>query len=184
LQKKKSLTGELWIITGEIGAGKTTLCVNLVESFRQLGWQISGVQSPAIFEDGIKTGIAVVNLATEEKRKLATHEFKPEGSEKDPLHWRFDPEVLHWGNQVLENAVPTELLVVDEIGILELVRGEGWKQALTAINSKHYYLAILIMRPKLMEKALRLWPWGKIIQIENVDQVQEISESLLKEFIH
>lgn len=184
MPKEKTFTGELWIITGEIGAGKTTLCASLVEYFRQLGWRISGLQSPAIFEDGIKNGIDVVNLSSGEKRILATHEFKPEGSEKDPLHWRFDPDVLEWGNQVLENAVPTELLVVDEIGILELLRGEGWTHALRAINSKQYDLAILIMRPKLLEKAASLWPWGKVIRIEQVDQVQEISKNLMEEFIH
>ncbi len=112
--------GHLWIITGEIGAGKTVLCASLIEAFEDLGWQISGLRSPAIFENGEKTGIAVENLATGEIRKLAVSDYKPEGLDGEPLHWTFDKEVLAWGNQILLDSIPTELLVVDEIGPLEM----------------------------------------------------------------
>ena len=61
--------GKLWIISGEIGSGKTVLCGKLITSFNMLGWQISGLRSPAIFENGQKTGIAVENLKTREVRK-------------------------------------------------------------------------------------------------------------------
>lgn len=173
---------KLWIISGEIGSGKTILCGELIKKFSSLGWQISGLRSPAIFENGEKTGIAVENLATGEVRKLAVSDYKPEGLEGEPLHWTFDEQVLAWGNQVFLDSVPTELLVVDEIGPLELIRGEGWTNAIKAIESKKYDLAIIIMRPKLLNKALSLWPWGNTIRIENVNQVQEILERLIKEF--
>ena len=35
--------------------------------------------------------VITVNLATQEKRKLAINAYMPEGSEMEPLHWRFDP---------------------------------------------------------------------------------------------
>ena len=173
---------KLGIISGEISSGKTILCRELIKNFSSLGWQISGLRSPAIFENGEKTGIAVENLATGEVRKLAVSDYKPEGLEGEPLHWTFDEQVLAWGNQVFLDSVPTELLVVDEIGPLELIRGEGWTNAIKAIESKKYDLAIIIMRPKLLNKALSLWPWGNTIRIENVNQVQEILERLIKEF--
>jgi len=179
----RDFKGNLWIISGEIGAGKTVLCTSLIKTFEDLGWQISGLRSPAIMEAGKKIGIAVENLSTKEMRRLAVHDYKPDSLEVDSIHWTFDPQVLAWGNQVFAQAVPTELLVVDEIGPLELIRGEGWTNAIKAIETKKYNLAILIMRPKLLEKALSLWPWGETIQVKNVDQVQEISERLMEEFI-
>jgi nucleoside-triphosphatase THEP1 len=175
--------GHLWIITGEIGAGKTVLCTSLIKAFEDLGWQISGLRSPAIFENGEKTGIAVENLATGEIRKLAVSDYKPEDLEGEPLHWTFDVQVLAWGNQVFLDSIPTELLVVDEIGPLELIRGEGWINAIKALDSKQYNLALLTMRPKLLEKALSLWPWGEVIKVESVDQVKEILERLMEKFI-
>jgi nucleoside-triphosphatase len=145
----RNFEGYLWIISGEIGAGKTVLCASLIKAFEDLGWHISGLRSPAIMEEGKKTGIAVENLATNEMRRLAVHDYIPDGLEDDPVHWTFDPQVLAWGDQVFANAVPTDLLVVDEIGPLEMKREQGWVNALRALDSRQYRQAILVMRPKL-----------------------------------
>ncbi|MBW6472157.1 MAG: hypothetical protein K0B14_03445, partial [Anaerolineaceae bacterium] len=140
----RNFKGNLWIISGEIGAGKTVLCASLIKAFEELGWQISGLRSPAIMEAGKKIGIAVENLSTKEMRLLAVHDYKPDGLEDDPLHWTFDLQVLAWGNQVFAHAVPTDLLVVDEIGPLEMKRDQGWVNALRALDSRQYRQAILV----------------------------------------
>ncbi len=41
----------------------------------------------------------------------------------------FDPAVLAWGNQVLRDSIPTDLLIVDEIGPLEFNQAIGWVSA-------------------------------------------------------
>ena len=71
---------------------------------------------------------------------------------------------------------------MDEIGPLELIRGEGWTNAVHALGSRQYDLAILVMRPKLLETALKLWPWGETITIENVILVPEITNQLMNSF--
>lgn len=174
------LEGKLWIITGEIGAGKTTLCAHLLRAFDTLGWQITGVRSPAIMEAGQKTGIAVENLATHENHKLAVHETKPQGMEDEPIHWTFDTQVLAWGNQVFKHVVPTDLLMVDEIGPLEMKRGEGWVNALPALDSRQYRQAILVMRPKLLSLAQERWTWGQLIIIQEVGEVPAIAEHCMQ----
>ncbi len=176
----KNLEGKLWIISGEIGAGKTTLCTNLIKAFGDLGWQISGLRSPAIVEAGYKTGIAVENLASGEIRKLAVEAAIPQGVVDEPMHWAFDPEVLAWGNRVFKQVVPTDLLVVDEIGPLEMKRAEGWVNALSALDSRKYRQAILVMRPKLLSIAQARWPWGQTILIEEVGQVPALTEKCMQ----
>ena len=174
--------GKLWIISGEIGAGKTILCGALIEAFSGLDWKVTGLRSPAIMEAGVKTGIAVENLRTGELRQLAVSDYKPDGLEDDPIHWTFDPDVMDWSNQVFLDAVPTDLLVVDELGPLEMKKGMGWQYALQALDSRRYHQAILIMRPKLLELAKNRWPWGETVVIERVDQVKGISEQLMQEW--
>ncbi len=176
------LEGNLWIISGEIGAGKSVLCTRLIKAFEALGWQISGLRSPAIMEAGKKTGIAVENLATKEMRRLAVHDYKPDGMEDDPIHWTFDPQVLAWGNQVFAQAVPTDLLVVDEIGPLEMKREQGWVNALRALDSGQYRQAILVMRPKLLAMSQIRWHWGRMVEIKTVDQVPFITDELMLEW--
>ena len=173
---------KLWIINGEIGSGKTILCGELIKKFSSLGWQISGLRSPAIFENGEKTGIAVENLATGEVHKLAVSDYKPEGLEGEPLHWTFDEQVLAWGNQVFLDSVPTELLVVDEIGPLEMKRGRGWTNALMALDSKKYRQAILVMRPKLLSLAQERWTWGKSIRISQLTEIPSIVDQLMDDW--
>lgn len=179
---RRNFEGKLWIISGEIGAGKTVLCARLIKAFKELGWQITGLRSPAIMEAGKKTGIAVENLASQEIRRLAVHDYKPEGLEDDPIHWTFDPLVLVWGNQVFAHAVPTDLLVVDEIGPLEMKREQGWVNALSALDSRQYRQAILVMRPKLLALAQSRWQWGSTIEIETVEQVAAITDELMWEW--
>ncbi len=174
--------GKLWIISGEIGSGKTVLCGKLITSFNMHGWQISGLRSPAIFENGQKTGIAVENLKTREVRKLAVHANKSGTQQEEPLHWTFDEQVLEWGNQVIKNSIPTDLLVVDEIGPLEMKWGRGWTNALEALDSRLYRQAILVMRPSLMNLAEERWQWGIKVLIEQVDQIELLVEQLMREW--
>lgn len=178
----RNFEGYLWIISGEIGAGKTVLCASLIKAFEDLGWHISGLRSPAIMEGGIKTGIAVENLATNEMRRLAVHDYIPDGLEDDPIHWAFDPQVLAWGDQVFANAVPTDLLVVDEIGPLEMKREQGWVNALRALDSRQYRQAILVMRPKLLAIAAARWKWGTTIEVKSVEQIPAITDELMREW--
>jgi nucleoside-triphosphatase len=66
----------LWIVTGERGAGKTAFCARLIELARSAGQQVAGVLSPAVFEGGEKIAIDVIDLRTNERRRLADH-FTP-----------------------------------------------------------------------------------------------------------
>jgi nucleoside-triphosphatase len=133
-------------------------------------------------EVGKKTGIAVENLASKETRHLAVHDYKPNNLDDDPIHWAFDPLVLEWGNQVFAQAVPTDLLVVDEIGPLEMKRKQGWVNALHALDSRQYRQAILVMRPKLLAMAQSRWQWGETLEIESVEQVSAITDELMREW--
>ena len=174
--------GKLWIISGEIGAGKTLLCAALIKQFQQSLWRIRGLHSPAIFDGDKKVGISVVNLENQEIRHLAVYDPKPDKSEDDPIRWSFDPQVLAWGNQVFLTAAPTDLLVVDELGPLEMKRNQGWVHALTALDSRKYRQAILVMRPTLLSIAQVRWSWGRTILIKSVAQVPEISRQLMDEW--
>lgn len=176
--------GHLIILTGPRGAGKSTLCGRLITAFRQQKLQLTGLTSPAVFEGPNKTAINAVNVTNLEKQKLAVYDPQPEDptAEHRPLHWRFDPAVIEWGNQVFRHAVPTTVLVVDEIGPLELNRGQGWSAALPALDSRQYDLAILVMRPELLTESLTRWPWGKIITVSGVDQVSSKLQEILESF--
>ena len=66
--------------------------------------------------------------------------------------------VLHYNdnNQLLRNG---ELLLIDELGPLEF-RGEGgFIAGFAAIDARHYRLAVVVVRPELLDAARQRWPW-------------------------
>lgn len=172
------------VITGERGAGKTTLCHQLITQFIRRGIMASGIYCPAVFEGGEKTKIMAVDLATQDEYIFATAAPKnqPLLPGQRRLRWNFDRNVIDWGNEIFAEAVPTQLLVVDEIGPLELERGEGWIKAVDALDSREYDLAILVMRPELLQQALERWHWGRVIEVNTVDQVPGLVKQILGRF--
>lgn len=173
---------KLHIITGDRGAGKSTFCQHLAELAGAAGWQPGGLRSPAVVEGGQKTGIAAVDLRTGERRLLAVRRERDQpAAELQTNRWRFDPEVMAWGNDVLQTAVPCDLLVVDELGPLELERGEGWLAGLAALDSGRYRAGVVVIRPELLAIARQRWPAARVIFVAAVADSQPLAHHLAQE---
>ncbi len=136
------------ILTGEKGSGKTMLCRRIMEGALRRGLDAAGVLSPARCEDGMKVGIDVLAVRTGERRALAEADDRP-GAVRTP-RYRFDPGSMLWGAACLDAACPCDVLIVDELGPLELERGQGWVQALDILRAGRYGLAVVVVRPTLL----------------------------------
>jgi nucleoside-triphosphatase THEP1 len=160
-----------WIITGWRGSGKTTFCQALNQEARQKGWDVAGLLSPARFQEGLKNFIDAVDIRTGEKRSLATVQRH---SETDLAFgdWFFNPQTLEWGNQVLQGSIPCDLLTIDELGPLEFKLSLGWVHALEVIQSARFRLALVVIRPELLELAHEIIQPTHTIHIERADEVE------------
>lgn len=160
-------TGEptLFLVTGACGSGKTTLCRALADEALRLGKHVCGVLSPPVFDSGRKVGISLLNLATGESRLLARRREADAEAVGGVVttEWAFDPAVLAWGDDVLRETGACDLLVVDELGPLELERGEGWQSALPLIDRGAYRAALVVVRPRLLDAALARWPRAAVL---------------------
>jgi len=156
------------LVTGERDAGKTVFCRALVEAVRSLPGPpaVAGVVSARVYEGGEQVGIDVEDLRTGRRRRLATLRSpgEPVLSEATKL-WRFDEEALAWGNEVLRSAAPCDLLVVDELGPLELEEGRGWFGGLETVDSGAFTAAAVVVRPRLLPEALRRWPAAEVLEM-------------------
>ena len=86
-------------------------------------------------------------------------------------HWEIDQEVMDWGEEVLSHTGWCDLLVVDELGPFELVRGEGWISGVRLVEGGNYRLALVVVRPELRRVALRRWPHAELIELESAAAV-------------
>jgi len=137
------------LLTGERGVGKTHLCQQVVGQARKSGYSCAGVLSPAIISEGEKVGIDLVDAATGEERLLA--EADNAGGEVRWGRYRFVRATLEWGAELLRGATPCDLLVVDELGPLELKLGQGLVAALDVLDEGAFSLALVVVRPELVE---------------------------------
>ena len=143
------------LLIASSGLGKTTACRRAVEQAQARGLRASGVLSLPVYQDGVKTAIALRDIAGEQERILARAHHDGEGPRVGV--WTFDPASVVWGQQVLASLPPCDLLVIDEIGPLELEMGQGLTNALDALRRADYRLALVTLRPALAgEVAARL----------------------------
>ncbi|MBI5568133.1 MAG: hypothetical protein HY870_24775 [Chloroflexi bacterium] len=167
----------LIIVTGERGAGKTTFCTRMIELARSAGKSIGGVLSRAVVVEGEKIGIDVIDLRTNERRRLADH-FNAQNLGPNTQRWSFQADSVTWGDDVLRSGAPCDVLIVDELGTLEFDRGEGWQAGLRAIDAGDYRLGVVVIRPELLNAALAHWPHAQVIDITDVDQAHCLADQL------
>lgn len=146
-----------FIVTGEIGQGKTTWCIGFVEAARHHGLQLGGVLSPPVFEDGHKIGIDLVNLRTNERRRLAQRRT-PQATGILTRSWAFVPAVLSWGNEILADVSGVDVLLIDELGQIEFEHKAGWQTGLQAFDRGDYQIGVVVIRHWLLETAQARWP--------------------------
>lgn len=161
-------TPYLIIVTGESGAGKTTWCQELIEVACRHGLTVGGLISPAVFIGKEKTAIDLTNLFSGEQRRMAKRrtENSPDPTGIVTPRWQFDAEVVAWGDSVLGQKQPCEMLVIDEIGILELERGQGFLHGLSLLDERAFQIACVVVRRSLLDIAIQRWNPEQTLIIE------------------
>jgi len=143
--------------------GKTTVCQAVAELARQRGYRPGGVVTPALYDDhGAKVGLEAMDVSSGERWLLARTDPSP-GSGHHPERgprvgpYSFDPTALARALKVLRKAATAgcDLLMVDEIGPLELEQGEGFAPVLDLLPPGMPTHTLIVVRPELLD-ALRL----------------------------
>lgn len=138
--------GRVVVLTGERGVGKTTVCLRSVELARHRGHACGGIltlveQADRYVVDVASGGRRLLTRTPSDSRAVTQGRF------------RFDLATLSWGEEVLSRATPCDLLVIDEIGPLEMEQGQGWASGFDVLREATYGIALLVVRPELVGKA-------------------------------
>jgi nucleoside-triphosphatase len=159
----------LVIVTGGRGAGKTTWCLELNRRAAEAGLAPHGLISPPVFAGGEKLGIDLLRLPDGERRRLAGRigngSLPPPRGPATP-DWGFDASTLEWADRFLGELPGGDLLILDELGPLELKRQTGLTAGLGLIDSRRYRLSCVVIRPELLSLAQVRWPWGEPLEIQ------------------
>ena len=139
------------LLSGSIGCGKTTVCEQLVLLLRQKGLRPAGLLAPLLADaDGRKRGIRLQRVETGEERVLALTDRSLPGPRFG--RYAFDACVMAWGLAGLRDALRCDydLVIIDEIGPLELVRHEGLAPVLDDLRTLDGTNVLVVVREALV----------------------------------
>ena len=162
------------LIEGPRDSGKTSVCERINKEFHETRVKITGIISKGLYQEGRKTAIEAINLNDYSKKILAR--YSPGWDRQYPQReWEFLEEALVWGNERLGQAVPTEILIIDELGYLELEMNKGWSSAFKALDTNLYKVAIVSIRPGLVSRFNLRYPFSTIFQINDQSSMKQVS---------
>lgn len=175
---------QIGLLAGPVGVGKTTVAERVVGLARRSGVICGGLLAPAMMNRlGRKVGIWGVDILTAERRILARTDRDLGGPCVGP--YSLDGAAFAWSLGVLEQAMGAcDLLVVDEIGRLELERGAGLHAVLPRLASGQIGHSLVLVRDFLLaELQARLDATGsgieQVVFRISEDNRNELPQSIL-----
>ena len=167
------------IVTGAIGIGKTTVCQKLIELIRNQGYTCGGI----LTYKAADKGIIIEDIQSGEKETLAGINNVYHGPHIGK--YSFNPDGIDFGIKAVGKGTSTAVLIVDEIGHLEL-RAEGFAEILELIKAGKIKDCILVIRRELLPAFLLQLPATPLIfeaTINSRNQLpQEIGSILLEKW--
>lgn len=154
---------KIWGICGDRGWGKTRFCQSLLGTAQQQNIPAFGFYCPARFEDGEKVGIDLRLVPTDETYPLG--DLLPTGEHFRVGRWSMYPEAFEKAKAHLLTYKAQPLVVLDEIGPLEVEDGEGWVQALDLLSLETVRTGVVAFRPSLKDKMISLFPAMEVIEL-------------------
>ncbi len=140
------------VITGRPGTGKTTALEQIIEILVGRGFDVAGLIQPGDFREGVKAGFFVRDIQTREETVLARRTSRETG--QHGTGFQFDIAGLALARQALERVPEGAVVVVDELGPVEL-RGQGHMPALRhALAARPPKVLILVVRRHLVPALL------------------------------
>ena len=171
----------IWLVTGSPGVGKSTTVSRVVMRLKSAGVIVGGCTTSEKRSGGVRTGFEIRDLSSGRTGELASATSKI-----GPRVGRYRvnlQDLANIGGAGLEVASSSsELIVVDEVGPMELVSPEFRKAVRACIDSGRPLLAVVHERleddllRELREKAAAVIT----LTVENRDEVAgELAEALL-----
>ena len=143
----------IYILTGPVHSGKTGFLKGVVQNLQEGGCKIAGFLSVSIWDGDVCTGYDLHDLSTRELypfiRRAGGDTWQRIGD------YFFIPETLERAQDILQKTRDADLLVVDEVGPLEL-SGKGLWPALKDVIDRSSLNYLLVVRENILEDVLKM----------------------------
>jgi iron complex transport system ATP-binding protein len=136
------------ILTGPVGSGKTTFLERALPSLRERHPNLDGYLSLRIFAGGATTGYDLRDLRSAARIPFLRRRGEADGFRVGP--YVLLPQGLAAAEEIIRRGGPADLLIVDEVGPLELAGGGVWP-ALSGEFAGRDRPALVVVRETLVD---------------------------------
>jgi iron complex transport system ATP-binding protein len=143
----------IYILTGPVHSGKTTLLKNTIPLLLQKDFRIDGYLSESVWKNNECQGYKLVDLKEHQAHPFITKKGKEGWQKAGPYY--FVPESLSKAKEIIRRAISSELAVIDEVGPLELAGRGVWPAlAKTVFSAQPDFF--LVIRDSVLEQFLSI----------------------------
>jgi nucleoside-triphosphatase THEP1 len=166
----------IFILTGSVDSGKTTFLKRIIEELKKQKIKMDGFLSEAIRQDQEKIGYDLRDLGGGKPVPFIRKSGRQDWQRIGPYF--FIPEGLSWAKKIILRSREAEILVVDEIGPLELSKQGLW-DALEQVIFQRVQEYLFVLRREILEAFLKMV--GKIeIKIFDIEE-EDVFPRLIEE---
>ncbi|SDC35272.1 nucleoside-triphosphatase [Williamwhitmania taraxaci] len=153
---------KVFIISGEVNGGKTTLAKNVINLLQMKNVEVNGFLTVAINNELSEKTYYL------EEIKSGTREFlcsnNPVSENEKSGRFYFSEAGILFGRKIIEQPIQQgmqQLTVIDEIGPLE-IQGKGWAPSIAQQLAQNNSAQLWIVRASLVNAAIRKWNVGEV----------------------
>ena len=167
------------ILSGPVHGGKTTFLERCLPRWKARGLSLSGFLSPAVTDGDGERGYDLLEIKDGRRQPYLRRGREPEGVRIGPF--AFVPAALERARSIIRGADARDLLVVDEVGPLELGGGGLWPALGQTIGRPDSKILLVVREDILKEVAAALAPVEPcIFDVRDPDVQKLLERSLLQ----
>lgn len=141
------------ILSGQIGIGKTTICDKVIERARTDGHPCGGVVSRKGRDEVGRAVIRVEDLSAGGGKAILAREGEPFAGGPSTGRFHYSPEGIVYAGKAIRSGAGADLLVIDEVGRLEL-EGEGFAPSMVEAGLNKLDRVLIVIREFLVDEAM------------------------------
>lgn len=170
------------VVTGPSGSGKTPTAEAVVSHLTDRGVSVAGFLQPAIVEEDEKIGFLIRDAATSEVIELARRAAPGEG--RHGTSFCFSDEGFELGSRALDRAGQGTVLVIDELGPVELRGGGHWPAVERALRTAELGGMVVVVRRTLVPALVEALDAADVVVVDleltDGDPIATVVDALMR----
>jgi nucleoside-triphosphatase THEP1 len=170
----------IFILSGKINEGKTTLVKEIISELQSGGIRVRGIFSPGNKNDSDRNSYFAEDISSHTRKLLCSEVKLPEAFRQGRYY--FSEAGILFGNKILIDSLdqPVDIIVIDELGPLE-INDKGWTPAINKLLKSSKVPHLWVVRENLVNAMTRKWNVGKVFVFHiNEEKVPEIVNTISK----